>query len=277
MKVIVTGAAGQLGQALQLTFRDHDVTPLTREQLDIGRLDDVRAALGACHADLVLNAAAYNQVDAAETSPEDAFRGNALGPRNLALATAERGIPVLHVSSDYVFDGQGRRPYHEFDRTGPRSAYGESKLAGEESVRALNPRHYVVRTAWLFSATGKNFARTMIGLRERPEVRVVSDQYGSPTYVPHLAAAIGRLVGTGAFGTYHLAGAGGASWFDLTRRLYAELGIDTNVQPVATADFPRPARRPAYSVLTTLQDPSILLPPWEEGVAELARTIVREA
>jgi dTDP-4-dehydrorhamnose reductase len=273
MRILVTGAAGQLGQALQSALARHDVTAFARAELDIARLDDVRAAVAAQRPDLVINAAAYNEVDTAESAPLDAFRGNALGPRNLALASAERGAAVLHVSSDYVFDGEARRPYHEYDATRPRSAYGASKLAGEEAVRSLNPRHYVVRTAWLFSATGRNFARTMIGLADRPAVRVVSDQYGSPTYVPHLAAAIARLIETGAFGTYHLAGAGAASWFELTRTIYAKLGIGTPVHPVATADFPRPARRPAYSPLVTIQDPSIVLPPWEEGVDELLRAL----
>jgi len=273
MKILITGAAGQLGQALQQALGAHELVAVTHRELDITRLAAVRAALTAHAPALVVNAAAYNDVDGAETHPDEAFAGNALGPRNLAVATAARGIPVLHVSSDYVFDGTGRRPYHEFDRPNPRSTYGASKLAGEEAVRALNPRHYLVRTAWLFHVVGRNFAKTMLGLAERPEVRVVSDQYGSPTFVPHLAEALARLVETDAYGTYHCAGQGGASWFELTTALYRAFGITTPVQPVSTADFLRPAERPRYAVLTTLQDPHMLLPPWTDGVAAFAQAM----
>ena len=273
MKILLTGAAGQLGTALQGSLRAHEVVALGHGRLEITRLAAVREAIAAHRPTLVINAAAFNDVDGAETRPEDAYAGNALGPRNLAVATAAQGIPLLHVSTDYVFDGTGKRPYTEFDATNPRSAYGRSKLAGEEAVRALNHRHYVVRTAWLFSTVGRNFAKTMCGLAERPEVRVVSDQYGSPTYVPHLADGLAQLIGTDAFGTYHMAGKGGTSWFELTRTLYRHLGIATPVQPVSTAEFPRPAERPRHAVLTTVQDPAILLPPWEEGVAAFARAV----
>jgi dTDP-4-dehydrorhamnose reductase len=271
MKIVITGAAGQLGQALQATLHGHALVALDHRGLDITRLSAVRDAVAAQQPDLVINAAAYNDVDGAETHDAEAYAGNALGPRNLAVATAEHSIALLHVSSDYVFDGSAQRPYHEFDLPAPRSLYAKSKLAGEAAVRTHNHRHYIVRTAWLFSTVGRNFAKTIWGLAGRPEVRVVSDQYGSPTYAPHLAEAIGRLIESGAFGTYHLAGKGGTSWFELTRALYRHLGIATPVVPVSTADFPRPAERPRYSVLTTAQDPAILLPPWEEGVAAFAR------
>jgi len=273
VKILLTGAAGQLGTALQVSLRAHEVVALGHGQLEITRLAAVRAAIDAHRPNLVINAAAFNDVDGAETRPEEAYAGNALGPRNLAVATAAHGIPLLHVSTDYVFDGTGKRPYTEFDATNPRSAYGRSKLAGEEAVRALNHRHYIVRTAWLFSTVGRNFAKTMCALADRPEVRVVSDQYGSPTYVPHLADGLAQLIGTDAFGTYHMAGKGGTSWFELTRTLYRHLGIATPVQPVSTAEFPRPAERPRHAVLTTVQDPAILLPPWEEGVAAFARAV----
>lgn len=273
MRILITGAAGQLGRALVERLGVHEVVALTRAELDITCLDAVRAALAAHAPAVVINAAAYNDVDGAESAPAAAYAANALGPRNLAVATAARGIPLVHVSSDYVFDGTARRPYHEFDRPNPRSVYGLSKLAGEEAVRALNPRHYIARTAWLFHVAGRNFCRTMLELAARPEVRVVSDQYGSPTFVPHLADAIARLLPSEAFGTYHLAGQGGASWFELTTALYGALGIRTPVRPVATADFPRPAERPRYAVLATAQDPAILLPPWTEGVAAFARAV----
>jgi len=273
MRILLTGASGQLGQALQMVLTDHDLVALDRQRLDITQLEAVRAAVQTSQPDLVLNAAAFNNVDGAESDPDAAYRGNALGPRNLAVVTAACRIPLLYVSTDYVFAGTSKRPYHEFDCPRPRSVYGASKLAGEEVVRALNPFHYVIRAAWLYHTTGRNFPKTMCSLADQLEVRVVSDQYGSPTYAPHLAAAIARLIPTGAYGTYHFAGQGGTSWFELTRRLYRLLGLQTPVRPVATAEFPRPAERPRYSVLTTLQDPQILLPPWEEGLTEFARGI----
>ena len=273
MKILLTGAGGQLGTALRSLLAPASVTAFAKAELDIGDLTAVRRAVASIGPDVIVNAAAYNQVDAAETEVEAAFRGNAVGPRNLALASADRGCAILHVSTDYVFDGRGSRPYHEYDATGPRSAYGRSKLAGEEAVRELNPRHYVVRTAWVYDAHGANFPKTMLRLAASGAVRVVSDQFGSPTYAPHLARAIVELIATGAFGTYHFAGAGEASWFDLTRELFSRAGVDATVTPVSTAEFPRPAERPRYSVLTSIQEPRIVLPDWREGVAEFVAAI----
>jgi dTDP-4-dehydrorhamnose reductase len=267
MRILIAGAGGQLGRALPPALTGYDLIALPRVQLDITDLIAVREALAVHRPDLVVNGAAYTNVDGAQSDSLAAYRLNAVGPRNLALATAERGIPLVHVSTDYVFDGVAERPCHEYDAPNPQSVYGRSKLAGEQAVAAHNPRHYLVRTAWLYHTEGRNFPNTMLALAAKSEVRVVSDQYGSPTYAPHLAAAIGRLIETGAFGVYHLAGRGGASWFELTRRLYVLAGLQTAVHPVATADFPRPAPRPRYSVLTTIQSPEILLPPWEEGLA----------
>lgn len=277
MKILLTGAAGQLGRSLQKTLGAHDLAAYPRGRLDIADLHSVRAALAAETPDLVLNAAAYNRVDDAESDSEPAYRSNALGPRNLALASHEAGAAVLHVSTDYVFEGDGARPYHEYDATGPRSAYGASKLAGELAIREHNPRHYVVRTAWVYHEEGGNFPRTMLSLQNRDEVRVVNDQTGSPTYAPHLADAITRLIDTDAYGTYHFAGSGQATWYDLTRELYRRMGIDTAVVPVATDEFPRPAPRPRYSVLTTIQEPRIVLPPWEEGLAAFCTRLDKAA
>src|SRR5262249_41284758 len=205
--------------------------------------------------DVVINAAAYTNVDGAESDARSAYKLNAVAARNLAIATHRHDIPLVQVSTDYVFDGLGNRPYHEYDLANPQSIYGKSKLAGEQSVASLNPRHYIVRTAWLYHTEGRNFPKTMLTQAEKPEVRVVSDQYGSPTYAPHLAAAIARLAQSGAYGIYHLAGQGGTSWYDLTRHLYEIFGINTRVIPISTTEFPRPAPRPCYSILTTIQDP----------------------
>ena len=271
MRILLTGAAGQLGRALGPALRGHDRIALDRGSLDITDLGAVRAAVEAHRPDLLLNAAAYNDVDGAESQPETAFRVNAVGPRNLALATAERSAAILHVSTDYVFDGEAGRAYHEYDRPNPLSVYGASKLAGETSVRELNPRHFVVRTAWLYAKGGRNFPEAILAQYGRESVRVVGDQVGSPTYAPHLADAIARLLATPAYGTYHLAGAGAVSWFDVAQALYKRLGIPTTIDRVTTAEFPRAARRPRYSALTTLQEPRIALPPWEEGIEAFAR------
>ncbi len=269
-KLLITGAQGQLGQALQAQFIDHEVVAWDIQELDIGQLEYVRKALNQIRPDVVINAAAFTQVDQAETNQEAAYRGNALGPRNLALATHELDIPLVHFSTDYVFDGRQSRPYHEFDRPNPLSVYGRSKLAGEQEVQKGNPRHFIIRTAWLYHIVGKNFPQTMCRLANQEQVRVVNDQFGSPTFAPHLAKAVSCLLETESYGTYHLAGSGGASWYDFTKALYQARGITTAVRPITTADYPLPAPRPAYAVLTSLQDPLISLPPWEEGVKAFA-------
>ena len=268
MRILMTGSKGQLGHALLDIFSDHEVLAYDIDEWDVTQLDATKKMVERERPKVVINAAAYTQVDKAESEVEGAYRVNALGPRNLALATAVHNIPLIHISTDYVFDGRSRRPYHEFDMPNPLSIYGKSKLAGEESVRALNPRHFIVRTAWLYHTVGDNFPKTMCALASKPELRVVSDQYGSPTFAPHLAAALGRLIESDAYGTYHCAGAGGTSWYEFTCTLFTHMGITTPVTPVSTAEFPRPAPRPAYAVLTTIQDPPIVLPSWEQGLKE---------
>jgi dTDP-4-dehydrorhamnose reductase len=272
MKVLIAGAGGQLGRALQTGVTGHEVIALSHSQLDITRFEDTMEAAAAYRPDVVINAAAYTNVDRAESDHSGAYKLNSIGPRNLAIASYELGIPIVHVSTDYVFDGMADRAYHEFDRTNPLSVYGKSKLAGELAVVAHNNRHYIVRTSWLYHTEGENFPKAMLAQSKRAEVRVACDQHGSPTYAPHLVRAIARLIETGAYGTFHIAGNGAASRFEMTRRLYQLLGIGTVALPAATAEFPRPAPRPRYSALTTVQDPEILLPPWEDGLAEFAST-----
>jgi dTDP-4-dehydrorhamnose reductase len=277
MKILLTGANGQLGRALQVALQHHQIAALAHDNLDITDLEAVRAAIAHHRPDLALNAAAFNDVDGAEAMPSTAYRVNALGPRNLAVVTAAHNIPLLHLSTDYVFDGARRRPYHEYDRPNPLSLYGASKLAGEEVVKIHNPQHYLVRTAWLYHTMGRNFPNTMCRLARQPEVQVVSDQYGSPTYAPHLADAIAHLITTEAYGTYHLAGDGEASWYTLTKSLYAQLGVQTPIRPVSRVMFPRAAMRPAYSVLTTVQAPQIQMPPWEQGLAAFVVALQEKA
>jgi dTDP-4-dehydrorhamnose reductase len=270
MKVLITGAGGQLGRALQTVLTGHEIIALAHERLDVTRFEDTREAVAANRPDVAINASAYTNVDGAESDHAGAYRLNSVGPRNLSIASFELGVPFVHVSTDYVFDGQSDRPYHEFDRTAPLSIYGKSKLAGELAVAAHNPRHYIVRTSWLYHIEGQNFPKAMLAQSKRAEVRVACDQFGSPTYAPHLAAAIAKFIETGAYGTYHIAGSGAASRFEMTRKLYQLFGIETVPLPAATSEFPRPAPRPRYSVLTTVQEPEITLPPWEDGLAEFA-------
>ena len=272
MRILLTGAGGQLGRALVpvLVQRGHDVTALTRAALDVALLDRVEAALHASRPDLVINAAAWTDVDGAEADPAGAFRANATGPENLARATTARGASLVHVSTDYVFDGRGDRPLREDDPVAPLSVYGKSKLAGEEAVRAYQPRHHLVRTAWLYANSGRNFPSAMLAIADRPQLRVVDDQHGSPTFAPHLAEAMAALLGSEAWGTWHLAGSGGTTWYGFARALFAAAGVATPLVPVSATEFPRPAPRPAYAVLATGRVPPIVLPPWEKGVAAWA-------
>ena len=270
MKILLTGASGQLGTAMQVALVGHDVIPLTKANLDISDFDKVQKVVKELNPECILNTAAYTNVDGAETNVHLAYAVNALGPRNLAVVAASLNVPLMHVSTDYVFDGRSSVPYHEFDRPNPLSVYGASKLAGEEAIRDLHGHHFIVRTAWLYHIVGRNFPKTITAMASRPVVRVVEDQVGSPTYAPHLASALARLLETRAYGTYHLAGRGQTTWFALTCELYRRLGIATPVEPVKTSDFPRLAPRPRFSALTTLQSPCIELPPWQAGVAEYA-------
>ena len=273
MRILLTGSAGQLGRCLRIALARHEVVALDHQALDITRLSSVQQAIAAHRPAIVINAAAFNDVDGAESTPAQAFAVNALGPRNLALAAAAFKISLMHLSTDYVFDGAGKRPYHEFDRPNPLSVYGASKLAGEEAIRSLNRRHFIVRTAWLFWESGSNFVRSMYARASEPELRVICDQIGSPTYVPHLARAIAQLAATDSYGTFHLAGRGDASRWQLLCELFRVAGIATALVPVSHREFPAAATRPDYSVLASIQEPRFELPPWQEGVAEFALNV----
>lgn len=273
MKILVTGSNGQLGRALSEALADHTLVLRDLPELDIADPAGVAALLDAEAPDWVVNAAAYTAVDAAERDPEGAERGNVTGPRVLAEATAARHVPLVHVSTDYVFNGETDRPYVESDAPSPRTVYGHTKLAGENAVRAANPKHFVVRTAWLYSTGGSNFALTMLGAAEGGKVQVVDDQTGSPTYAPHLAAGIAQLIGRDDWGTVHLANQGQTTWYGLTRALYAALKVDCEVAPCSTDAFPRPAARPRYSALASAREPAIVLPSWEDGVRDFAKDL----
>jgi dTDP-4-dehydrorhamnose reductase len=229
---------------------------LPRAELDVTDREAVQAAIGKD--DLVFNCAAWTNVDGAEEHEADATRINADGARNVAEAAGA----VVYVSSDYVFDGEKREPYLESDPTGPISAYGRSKLAGELATAEANPRHFIVRSSWLFGHGGKNFVQTMLGLG--PEVRVVDDQVGCPTFTGHLAEGLVELAQTEDYGIHHMAAAGQCSWFEFAREIFARADVDTRVEPCTTEEFPRPAPRPAYSVLGSERGDG--LPSWQEGL-----------
>jgi len=253
VRTVVTGAGGMLGQDL---VRLSGAVALTRAQLDVTDRAAVREALGPD--DLVFNCAAWTDVDGAEEHEDEATRVNGEGARNVAEAAGT----VVYVSSDYVFDGRKGEPYVESDAPAPLSAYGRSKLAGERATAEANPRHFVVRSSWLFGAGGRNFVETMLGLG--PEVRVVDDQVGSPTFTGHLAEALLSLAGGSDYGVHHMAASGSCSWFEFAREIFARAGVDTRLEPCTTADFPRPAPRPPYSVLGS--ERGHRLPDWRDGL-----------
>jgi dTDP-4-dehydrorhamnose reductase len=272
MRVALTGAAGQLGRELTALGRraGHEVVAADRRRCDVARPGAARRLLDECRPDALLNCAAWTDVDGAEASPDEAYRANALGPRLLASACAAAGVRLCHLSTDFVFDGGGDSPVDEWAPTRPLSVYGASKLAGEREVRELCPDHQIVRTAWLFGQGGPNFVLTVLRLaRERPELRVVADQHGSPTWTGHLAPALLRLVERGEPGTYHLTGGGSTSRHGLAEAVLAEAGVAVPVLPVTTEEFPLPACRPRFAVLDNRawrllgEAP---LPGWRDGV-----------
>lgn len=273
MKILVTGAAGLLGRALVAHLETQlQVIGLAHADLDIRSREAVRESLRLHRPDIVINAAAFTDVDGAEARPDAAHETNTIGPRNLAAQTHRDGARLLTISTDYVFDGKKDRPYDENDTPAPLSVYGRTKLAGEEEVRQLNQRHFIVRTAWLYDNAGASFAQTALELAAgNREVRIAEDQLGSPTFVPHLAAAIGRLLSTEDFGTHHLAGSGGTSRFEFIRELYCRVGIETPLKTARASDFPTAAVRPTNSQLASVREPDAALPPWKEGVLEFAR------
>ena len=251
MRYLVVGAGGMLGTDLQTALAGREVTALTRSRLDVTDASAVAAAV-AGHG-VVINASAYTKVDDAESHESDAFAVNAVGAGNLATAAAAAGAKLVQVSTDYVFDGAATTPYAESTPTAPVSAYGRSKAEGERLVLAAHPDgSYIVRTAWLYGENGGNFARTMLSLAaSRPTVSVVDDQLGQPTWTLDLANQIVALLDDDApAGVYHGTNSGSTSWFGFARAVFAESGLDPDrVLPTTSADFVRPAPRPAYSVL----------------------------
>lgn len=282
MRLLVSGAAGMLGHDVMRAGEraGHELVPVDLPELDItdpaaveGLLDKLRGEPGSLQA--VINCAAWTDVDGAESRREAAKAVNADGAGNLARAAARIGAPLLHISTDYVFDGvapldgDGRpRPYLESDPTAPRSVYGATKLEGERQVLAASPKHTVVRTAWLYGVDGKNFVETMLRLAgEREAVQVVTDQIGSPTWSGHLAPAALGLLERQVTGLVHLTGTGEVSWNGFTREIFRQAEVECRVEPATSEQMARPAPRPAWSALASEREDVLPMPPWQDGLA----------
>ncbi|CAI8728710.1 Spore coat polysaccharide biosynthesis protein SpsK [Priestia megaterium] len=250
-KVLITGANGQLGKELVELFTEKgfEVYGFGRDKMDITNQAQVQEVISTLKPNIVLHSAAHTQVDLAESEPEQAFSINAYGTRNVAVAAEAVGAKLVYVSTDYVFDGTTDEPYNEFSPTSPLGVYGKSKLAGEQFVRDLHSKFFIVRTSWVYGKHGSNFVKTMLKLgKERKELSVVADQRGCPTYTLDLANSILELVDTGKYGIYHISNSGSCSWFEFAKAIFEEAEININLTPCTTADFPRPAARPANSV-----------------------------
>ncbi|HYA32019.1 MAG TPA: dTDP-4-dehydrorhamnose reductase [Thermodesulfovibrionales bacterium] len=255
MKVLVTGSKGMLAHDLiPVLSEGHEVISPSEEDLDITKRDITYHILKRTSPDVVINCAAYTQVDKAEEERGKAFLVNGIGVQNIALACQDIGIPLCHLSTDYVFDGAKMTPYTPFDNTNPVNAYGESKLAGEKYIQWITDRFYIVRTSWLYGKAGNNFVSKILRLSgEKKELRVVADQRGSPTSTVTLSRAIAELIRSGAYGIHHFTDAtdGGISWCDFAEEIVKLSGNAVKVVPVTSDEFPSPARRPAHSVLDT--------------------------
>jgi dTDP-4-dehydrorhamnose reductase len=273
MRLLVTGAAGMLGSDVQASARSagHEVIALSRAELDISDRDAVLAAVAHARPDAVVNCAAYTNVDAAEADPDGAAAVNASGPGFVAQAAAAAGAWVVHVSSDYVFDGTKSSPYVESDPTGPCSIYGSTKLLGEHAVALSAPgAHTIVRSSWLFGTAGSCFPATMLRLAaEHDTLSVVDDQVGCPTFTGHLAPALVELATrTRMPGVLHLASCGGCSWYQFAVEIMHATNTSVVVRPITTEEFPTPARRPAYSVMRSERPGAPLLPEWRRGLGD---------
>jgi dTDP-4-dehydrorhamnose reductase len=288
--IAVIGASGQVARALQRAGAERaaNLVVAGRPVIDLTRNASVAAFLDGIEPSIAINAAAYTAVDKAETEEAEAFRINRDGPHYLAKWCAAHAVPLLHISTDYVFDGCSRTPYSERDACHPVSAYGRSKAAGEDAVRDALSEHIIVRTAWVYSADGNNFLKTMLRLgAERDVIRVVADQYGTPTSADDIASALIDIAGcvlanraSAPWGTYHLVADGHTTWHGFAREIFAAAEVEgyktPRVDAIPTADYPTPARRPQFGVLDTTEIRrafGIALPPWQEGVAACVRRL----
>lgn len=250
MKILITGAYGMLGSDLREVLKNFELICTGSKDLDIRNEEGVIDFISEKSPDFVINAAAYTAVDDCETNFEEAYAVNAIGPKNLAMACNKIDIPLVHISTDYVFDGTKRTPLVESDKLGPQSVYGKTKLEGEKFIQENTDKFFILRTAWLYGLHGKNFVSTMLDLAEsHDEISVVNDQIGSPTYSLDLAVAITNLLHSDKYGIYHVTNEGECSWYEFSKMIFEMSNIDVKVIPVSTEEFPRPAPRPHYSVL----------------------------
>lgn len=278
MKILITGANGQLGLEIQAQLgqapNQYKVIPTDYTTLDITNLNQVKAELLLEKPDVVINCAAHTAVDKCEEDIENAYKINAIGPKNLAIACDEIGAKLVQVSTDYVFSGDDSGARREDDVTGPQSIYGTSKLLGEEYVKTFCKKHFIIRTAWLYGE-GNNFVRTMLKLAEtNKELNVVGDQFGSPTSTVDLAKAIIQLIETEYYGTFHGTCEGECSWYDFACKIFELKGIDVKVNKVTSEEFVRPAKRPRFSVLDNFMLKLYGLNSfrnWEEALEEYLR------
>ncbi|MEG4027452.1 MULTISPECIES: dTDP-4-dehydrorhamnose reductase [unclassified Microcoleus] len=289
MKILLAGGSGQLAQELQpILLSLGEVIALDRTRLDLSQPESIRQAMAEIQPDLVVNSGAYTAVDKAESEPELAYAVNAIAPGIFAEECEKLGASLMHFSTDYVFDGSHGSAYLETDSTNPLGTYGKSKLAGEAAILKSGNRHIIIRTAWVYGNGGKsNFVKTMLRLgKEREEIRVVADQIGSPTWTGDLGAATSQIIpllGPETFGTYQYTNSGVCSWYDFAIAIFeeaAQLGFPLKVQrviPITTAEYPTPAKRPAFSVLSTVKISALLgtYPPhWRQGLRQmLAREV----
>ena len=258
MKVLITGANGQLGTDLCRALRDLEIIPLTHADIEITDIESIKEVFNKHKPDTVINTAAYILVDDCETDEEKAFLVNAIGARNVAVVTQEIGAKLVHISTDYIFGGESdshATPYTEFDTPVPLNIYGKSKLAGEDFVRHFCQRHFIIRTSGLFgvagsSGKGGNFVETMVRLgKERDELRVVDDQVFSPTYTKDLAKMIAQLINTEYYGIFHITNKDTCSWCEFTKEILSLAGLKTTVVPITSDQYPQKAKRPRFSVL----------------------------
>ena len=271
--ILVVGSRGMLGHDMMATLGD-EARGVDIDEIDITSLESVERVIYSCRPRVVVNVAAYTDVDGCETNRDLAMQVNGEGVAHLAMITKEIGAVLVQVSTDYVFDGRKGSPYEEDDPPNPLSVYGESKFAGELNAR-LNPDHIIVRTQWLYGHHGKNFVETMLRLAtEKSELAVVDDQIGSPTWTVDLALAIKALIEKGCRGTYHAANSGFCSWNEFARAIFAEAGVEVVVTPLSTAQLGRPAPRPLYSTLDCtklIRDTAFLPQPWREALRNYLR------
>ena len=253
MKILITGANGLLGHELSSVLKDHSLILLSHSQFDISDIDSVNKQIDSTSPDIIINSAAYTQVDNCETNYELAFKSNAIGPKNLAIKCKQLDIPLIHISTDYVFEGnENKSPLVEDDKLGPKTIYGKTKLEGEKFVKENCDKYFILRTAWLYGE-GKNFVKTMVNLsKNNKELKVVNDQIGSPTYAKDLANAIKEIIEkkSDKYGIYHVTNKGEVSWYEFAKKIFEINKIEIKVIPVTSEEFPRPAPRPHYSVLS---------------------------